>query len=267
MPDDTGPSDDVRDGESGGSESVDLSDDAVRVLAAIQSLDGEGTTSDIRPVVDFDVGDPRRKILYIVDEYLEPAGFVESVQPEGTPGNTPPREISLTESGRSYIESNEDSSKTGGETVTRLAALEDRIDALEAENERLREQLGETESGTTGEAAGGVDEGTIADLEQRMDEFDDDLDELDEMILSVIDELKPLQETVDELEQTVGDLDSHPLLRDGAGVEALNRALILGNTLQVLLNGQDLLTADMVEDEYERRAQVLAENNRLLPAE
>lgn len=265
-----GGSDGGRKDSSSESEPLDLGDDAIRVLVAIDALGGEATTSEVRPEVDFDVSVPARKIKYQVSEYLEPAGLVESFQPEGNTGEIPPKEYTLTESGESYLESYEGDIQSERVDGDRLAQLEARIDDLEAENERLREQVAETESG----AAGGVDEDTIAELEQRLDGFDAELDEIDDYldefdrdILNIMDEVEPLMETVDELEQTVAELDSHPLLRDGDGIAAVNRALILGNTLQVLLNGKDLITAEMVEDQYERRAQVLAENDRLLPDE
>lgn len=250
-------------------EAIDLDALAEDIIAAVAAAEGEVETSDLREELLPDDDSARSKLYYRIHEYLEPEGLVETRQPDSGAGRKAAKRISITERGEEYVanHSDVDPNTMAVDTAERVAALEDRIDALEAENERLREQLAGTESAAAGAAAGGVDEDTIAELEQRLDELDDYARGLDEDITKIMNGVDPLFDTVDELEQTVAELDSHPLLRDGEGIAAVNRALILGNTLQVLLNGKDLITAEMVEDQYERRAQVLAENNRLLPDE
>lgn len=255
-------------------EAIDLDALAEDIIAAVAAAEGEVQTSDLREELLPDDDSARSKLYYRIHEYLEPEGLVETRQPDSGAGRKEAKRISITERGEEYVanHSDVDPNTLAVDTAERLAALEERIDTLEAENERLREQL--AAGGGSGEAAGGADESAIADLEQRMGEFDRDMDDMDELttdIMNVLDttveRVERLEQKFDAVEQTVGGLDSHPLLRDGEGIAGVNRALILSNTLQLLLDEQNLITTEMVKDEYERRAQILDENDKLIPDE
>lgn len=131
-----------------------LPEDAVRLLSVIESYGGEAATPDIRSQVDFEVQEPRRKILYLVEEYLGPRGLVETHQPEGKPGDWKAKEYMLTEAGHSFIENREVDSSHGGAADERVQELEQRVAQLEADNEKLVEtleafqnRLGDVESG------------------------------------------------------------------------------------------------------------------------
>lgn len=225
--------------QSSDNETPDLTDDSIHVLAAIESLNGEATTSDIRSVVDFEVKDSNRKITYLVDEYLEPTGFVNSFQPDASPGKVPPREFSITESGSSYIESHEPDIEGENIDSDRLEALEERIADLEKENERLRKQLA-TDSSSSGAA-----EGADSDLEQRVDDINRQLA---------------------DLQHTITHLESHPLLHDDKGTEAVNRSIILCNAIQRILVQRDILTTETVRQEYNNVGQELEESdNHMFP--
>ena len=67
-----------------------------KILTELRSMDGEGTTPEIRDRVGVEKS---YKIRYRVNDKLEPEGFVETEQPPAEPGNTPPKIVRLTSRG------------------------------------------------------------------------------------------------------------------------------------------------------------------------
>lgn len=108
------------------------------MLLALDHHDGSATTSEIREYLDID---SRTKINYRVRESLAPQDLITTHQPEGKPGNIPPKELTLTEKGSTVVDQLDQKQGLSEDIAERLARLEEQVQSLRKENQELREQL------------------------------------------------------------------------------------------------------------------------------
>lgn len=125
------------------------------ILKELRSMDGEGTTTDLKERVGVDNGD---KIVYRFSEKLEPAGFVEVEQPPTEPGMIPPKVATLTSRGEGLA----DQLLDAGDSDELSISAE--VEQLHAEVNKLSSKLDEEDG-----QAGGTDSDELAEVFDKLD--------------------------------------------------------------------------------------------------
>jgi DNA-binding PadR family transcriptional regulator len=245
---------------------AELDELAEKILSLLAEESGELTTTEIRDSVGLETDDSgSSKVYYRVSKYLEPEGLVESHLPDPEPGKYPAKRISLTDAGEEFVAENDFSEPDTQIADDRLTALEDRIDALEAENERLREQVAESDADggeTDGET---VDGEMMRELEQRVASLEETLEAQSDRIGDVGDEIAAVNSRIDSANNDIVALKNYPLIKSPNSIQGINRSLALSSALRELLMGHTEITDDMVRDEFNNRMAILDNADELVP--
>ena len=199
----------------------------VEILAAVERHGGESDSHKVKKSLD---GVGTTPFNYRVRRYFEPLGLLDTWQPEGEPGNIPPKKLELTEKGKEFLEDRRDAEPLSIED--QVEQLEQRIGSLEQENQQLREQNRELQSALEQSGAGGV-----------------------------ADEIRGLQDSINSLQDRVREIEEHPVMRKDDSVGVLNASLIAGNTASVWLKEE--FGEETIEDTQEDVKQTLEENGSL----
>lgn len=110
---------------------------SIRLLEVLEQSGGTATSSELKNIIGHD---STRRINYRKSEYLEPAGWIETTQPEPVePGNFPPQEWSITEQGVEFLESREEYPDEYRDIGERVELLEDQLDGLQEQLTDVRE--------------------------------------------------------------------------------------------------------------------------------
>lgn len=125
------------------------------ILMELRSMDGTGTTTDLKERVGVENGD---KLLYRFREKLEPAGFIETEQRPAEPGQTPPKIIHLTSRGEGLADQLLDAGDSDDLSIST------EVEQLRAEVNKLNSKLDEQ-----GGQAGGSDSDELAEVFDKLD--------------------------------------------------------------------------------------------------
>lgn len=141
----------------------------------LKSLDQHGGTATTTEVRDSTGAEDRFKIHYRVDGTLEPSNFITTHQPEGGPGKTPPKELTITEDGQEVLMVVNEEEEFDRDLAERVENLEGRLDTTQNQ---------------------------IEEINQKLDNLD-------------IDRFMDLAEAVNDLESRVGQMESDPVFEAG----------------------------------------------------
>lgn len=182
-----------------------------QMLSSLDALGGESDSKELREQLEDVAHTP---FNYRLTTYLEPLGLVETHQPDATPGDIPPKEITLTDAGKEFIES---MSVAAGDSVgSRLEQLEDRVETLQQENQELREANGELQAAIERQGMGEV-AGEIDALRAEVDQ---------------------LQNQMQAVRSDVNTVLNNPVVAEDIAPTIINSSFVLGNTAKVLLENQ-----------------------------
>jgi hypothetical protein len=210
-------------------EELELDQLAKQILVSLEEIGGESNSRELRGELN---GVKHSPFNYRLTTYLEPLGLVETHQPEAKPGDIPPKEITLTESGRDFLENIDGALGNGVED--RLAWAEEQIDMLKRENQELREKNRELEAAL--EQAGTTDiQGDLRNIKNRLDSMED----------------------------RIGKVEQDPAIQSNITSGLINAGVILGNTSKRLLIeelGEDrvLNIRDQVKAEMEEEGELIS---------
>lgn len=110
----------------------------VDILKAIAQHGGTATTTEVRDAAG---AETRFKVHYRVNGTLEPSGFVSTHQPEGGPGKTPPKELTITEAGEEVLGVVSEEEKLDQDLAERVDNLEGRVDAMQGQLTEINQKL------------------------------------------------------------------------------------------------------------------------------
>jgi hypothetical protein len=215
---------------------VEIDTLGIEILKAIMAHDGTSDSTALREYLGLD---GRSRFNYRIDEYLEPNGLVDTHQPDPKPGMYPPKEISITEAGKEYLEKVDEDGESRG-VVERLERLEEQVDGLRRENQELREQNAElTEA---------IAESNVDMVVSRVPELEGDVD--------------ALQSKVGNLQDALGDLNSDPVVGNDFAPTAINTGFLLGNVARELLVEQ--VGEDRVAEVLDKKQAKLESDDKVL---
>jgi len=160
---------------------VDLDVLGEEMLLALDQHGGSATTSEIREFLGID---SHTKINYRIREVLTPQDLITTHQPDGTPGNIPPKELTLTEKGSDVVDQLEQKQGRTENIADRLTRLEEQVQSLREENQHLRAQLDSQENSSPSTApASEVSEEDIESLQEQVGSLAMQLEDLKEDLL------------------------------------------------------------------------------------
>ncbi len=166
------------------------------------------------PEVIEQTGVQSRKAHYRLNKYLEAHGLVETEQPQGTPGDMPPKRIWATERGETIVtEHLANEPERSSHPSEQLDSLQATIDQLDERVKRLEHESG---SGVTS------------------------------------DELAGVQQDIQTLKQTVASLQRDPILSDTEAREVMDVGTVWAGVCKDLLaeeHGRDTLMQRFKEKE------------------
>lgn len=199
------------------------------ILEGVAQHGGTATSTQVRKLLGID---STTRFNYRIREKLVPEGLVETRQPDPSPGEFPPKEITLTDHGKDYLESLDSQGRFGDDLAARLERLEEQVDSLRQENRELREENEELKAV--------IEQSNVEQIIGRVRELTDDVDSL--------------QARVSDWEGTLGDLQSDPVIENETARKNINTGLILGNALRELAveeYGEDRVM-DLVSEKQEK---------------
>lgn len=201
----------MSDTDGGDLSELDIDRLGQQMLAKLDALGGESNSKELRGELD-DVG--HTPFNYRLTTYLEPLGLVETHQPDASPGNIPPKEITLTDAGKEFVESM--SMRAGDDVGSRLEQLEDRVETLQQENQELRE--------TNRELKAAIDRQGMGELAGEVD--------------SLRTEFSQLQNQLQAVKTDVNAVLNNPVIANDIAPTIINASFVLANTSKVLLQNQ-----------------------------
>lgn len=223
-------------------DSLDQKRKSIEILQALALEGGEANTTVLRKATEFD---DRHKVTYRVNEYLEPAGLVDTHQPEGDGSRVnPPKEMTLTEDGREFVETI-DEQGLYGQIADRLDRLEKQVDGLRQENRELREENEELKA-----AIEGSDVETVT---SRVKELTDDVDRL--------------QAKMSNMQEAIGETQTHPLIQSRETAEGFDAMLVMMNACRRIIEEEIEDGEARLEQERSDVRETLSERDRLLTDE
>lgn len=209
---------------------IEMDQKALDILSALNNLDGEANTRELR---DF-LGEMNKgPFHYRLDEYLEPQNLVTTHLPESEPGEFPAMRVSITDVGSEFLEQVDHDTGSDSKITRRVERLEERIETLEQENQSLRE--------TNQELQRAVDQSGVGDMQA---------------------ELRDMKGQVSSLQDQIRSVRQHPVLAHDGAAGAINAGVILGNTCKKLL--EEELGEDRVVEKQEEMQSVLSEDDDLI---
>jgi len=210
---------------------VEVDNLCVEIMEGIAQHGGTATSTQLRKLLGVD---STTRFNYRVREKLVPEGLVETRQPDPSPGEFPPKEITLTDHGEDFLESLDSEGRFGDEIAARLERLEEQVDALRQENLELREENEELKTV--------IESSDVEQVVGRVQELTDDIDSL--------------QATTSNLNDALGDLNSDPVIGNETAQKNINTGLILGNALRELAveeHGEDRVM-DLISEKQDKFA-------------
>jgi len=221
---------------------VELDQTGVDILRALVQHDGTATSTELRKFLGLD---STTKFNYRVREYLAPEGLIKTHQPEPEPGGFPPKEITLTEHGKEYLEGLDSGDRNSGGIADRLDRLEEQVEGLRQENQELREENQELKEMIEG-----------SDVEMvtgRVQELTDDVDRL--------------QAKMSNMQEAIGETQSHPLIQSRETAEGFDAMLVMMNASRRIIEDEIEGGEERHEQERAEVQETLSERGRLLTEE
>lgn len=207
-----------------------------QMLTALEAVGGESNSKLLRRELE-DV-EPS-SFNYRLTTYLEPLGLVETHQPEVKPGNIPPKEITLTEKGKEFL----NETPVGGDENdlrSRIEHLEDRVETLTQENQELRNTNEELKSALEQQSGGDM----VGELER------------------VRSDLNGLESQVSRVESDLNSVQNKAVVDTDIAANLINAAFVQANACKVLLREE--LTEEEVEQKVTEVKQRLSEKGELI---
>jgi prefoldin subunit 5 len=221
------------------SELIELDRLSIEILKGLSELGGEATSVDLRKTLGVE---KRQKLFYRFNEYLVPEGLVETRQPEkDEPGPHPPKIAVLTDYGQEYVEGLDHHVSTG-EVADRLERLEEQVEGLRQENQALREENEELKAV--------VDEADVESVTSRVTELTDDVDRL--------------QAKMSNIQEAVGETQTHPLIQSRETAEGFDAMLVMVNACRRVIESEVEDGEERFREELEAARTSLRESGRLL---
>jgi len=135
----------------------------MEMLVAVDQHDGVASTREIR---DFIGVDNTTRTNYRIREYLEPMGLVRVMEPEFDELPVPPNELHLTDDGKEFLESVDESEQEIHRDIgERLGMVEEQLDGLQEQIMQVQESGVSQDSDTE---KSGVDSGELEDLQKQI---------------------------------------------------------------------------------------------------